>query len=149
MTLTSGRTPVEYLPRGKFIAPSAADNESAARNYGRQYASLYWYRLESIKPHLLLAAQQRWSSSQEGIAILLCTITLPSKITLHKDAVYVDRLLDIKAGELCFVIGTVYMDMPMKPNVLERLEQDVRLPINYSACKVLIFFTVGNSGPAN
>ncbi len=28
-------------------------------------------------------------------------------------------------GQLCLVIGTVYMDMPLKPNVLEDIGRDV------------------------
>ena len=28
-------------------------------------------------------------------------------------------------GKLCYIVGTVYMDMPLKPNVLEDLARDV------------------------
>lgn len=28
-------------------------------------------------------------------------------------------------GELCWVTGTVYMDMPLKPNILEDISKDV------------------------
>lgn len=38
----------------------------------------------------------------------------------------VDRVLDVRQGELCWVVGTIYMDMPMKPNILEDLSKDVR-----------------------
>lgn len=37
----------------------------------------------------------------------------------------VDRVLDVRQGELCWVAGTVYMDMPLKPNILEDISQDV------------------------
>jgi DNA polymerase delta subunit 2 len=37
----------------------------------------------------------------------------------------VPRVLDVVKGQLCFVIGTVYMDMPLKPNVLEDVGRDV------------------------
>lgn len=36
------------------------------------------------------------------------------------------RVLDIKPGSLCFVIGTVYMEMRLKPNILEELSREVR-----------------------
>lgn len=38
---------------------------------------------------------------------------------------FVPRVLDIEKGRLCFIIGTVYMDMPLKPNVLEDIARDV------------------------
>ena len=39
--------------------------------------------------------------------------------------VFVPRVLDVEKGKLCFIIGTVYMDMPLKPNVLEDVARDV------------------------
>lgn len=38
----------------------------------------------------------------------------------------VDRVLDVRQGELCYVAGTVYMDMPLKPNILDDISKDVR-----------------------
>jgi hypothetical protein len=37
----------------------------------------------------------------------------------------VPRLLEVVKGRVCYIIGTVYMDMPLKPNVLEDLARDV------------------------
>lgn len=37
----------------------------------------------------------------------------------------VDRVLDVRQGELCWVAGTVYMDMPLKPNILDDVSKDV------------------------
>jgi DNA polymerase delta subunit 2 len=37
----------------------------------------------------------------------------------------VPRVLDVIKGKPCFVVGTVYMDMPLKPNVLEDIGRDV------------------------
>lgn len=42
---------------------------------------------------------------------------------------HVPRVLDVVKSKLCWVIGTLYMDMPLKPNVLEDLGRDVRLAI--------------------
>lgn len=36
-----------------------------------------------------------------------------------------ERVLDVRQGELCWVAGTVYMDMPLKPNILEDLTKEV------------------------
>lgn len=38
----------------------------------------------------------------------------------------VDRVLDVRQGELCWVAGTIYMDMPLKPNILDDISKDVR-----------------------
>ena len=37
----------------------------------------------------------------------------------------VERVLDVRQGELCWVAGTVYMDMPLKPNILDDISKDV------------------------
>ena len=33
-------------------------------------------------------------------------------------------MLDVRQGELCWVVGTVYLDMPLKPNILEDISKD-------------------------
>jgi DNA polymerase delta subunit 2 len=38
----------------------------------------------------------------------------------------VERVLDVRQGELCWVVGTVYMDLTMKPNVLADISKEVR-----------------------
>lgn len=37
----------------------------------------------------------------------------------------VERVLDVRQGELCWVAGTIYMEMPLKPNILDDLTKDV------------------------
>lgn len=37
----------------------------------------------------------------------------------------VERVLDVRQGELCWVAGTIYMDMPLKPNILDDISKDV------------------------
>lgn len=37
----------------------------------------------------------------------------------------VDRVLDVRQGALCWVTGTVYMDLPLKPNILDDVAKDV------------------------
>ena len=36
----------------------------------------------------------------------------------------VDRVLDVRQGEFCWVTGTVYVDMPMKPNIMDDISRD-------------------------
>lgn len=42
-----------------------------------------------------------------------------------ESAKQVDRVLDIRQGELCWVSGTVYMVMSLKPDILEDVSNDV------------------------
>jgi DNA polymerase delta subunit 2 len=38
------------------------------------------------------------------------------------------RVLEVDKGESCYIVGTVYLDMPLKPNVLEDVARDQSLP---------------------
>ena len=42
-------------------------------------------------------------------------------------AQFIERVLDVRQGELCWVVGTVYMEMSLKPNVLDDISKEVRL----------------------
>ena len=42
------------------------------------------------------------------------------------DPILIPRVLEVEKGRLCYVVGTVYMDMPLKPNVIEDIARDVR-----------------------
>ena len=37
----------------------------------------------------------------------------------------VERVLDVRQGKLCWIAGTIYMDMPLKPNILDDISKDV------------------------
>jgi DNA polymerase delta subunit 2 len=39
-------------------------------------------------------------------------------------ATFVERVLDVRQGELCWVVGTVYMEMALKPNVLDDISKE-------------------------
>lgn len=71
---------------------------------------MYFLRLTKIKPAVDEVAAAAW----EGTVIA------------GEEAKRVDRVLDVRQGELCWVTGTVYMDMPLKPNILEDVSKDVR-----------------------
>lgn len=40
-------------------------------------------------------------------------------------AQFVERVLDVRQGQLCWVVGTVYMHMALKPNVLDDISKEV------------------------
>lgn len=37
------------------------------------------------------------------------------------------NILKVERSKLGYIIGTIYMEMPLKPNILEDLARDVRL----------------------
>ncbi|KAG6829845.1 hypothetical protein H0H92_003288 [Tricholoma furcatifolium] len=40
----------------------------------------------------------------------------------------VPRVLEVVKARMCYIIGTVYMDMPLKPNVMEDIARDHSIP---------------------
>ncbi|KAF8448054.1 DNA polymerase alpha/epsilon subunit B-domain-containing protein [Boletus edulis BED1] len=82
---------------------------SKNRSYKHQYSNIYFTRLAMLKKPVLERAKARWED-------------------LDGSPVYVPRVLDVIKSQLCWVLGTVYMDMPLKPNVLEDLGRDHSLP---------------------
>ena len=80
-------------------------------HYQQQFADIYFLRLTKIKPAVEKVAEASWEGTVIG----------------GEKAKPVDRVLDVRQGELCWVTGTVYMDMPLKPNILEDVSKDVSL----------------------
>ncbi|KAJ1329220.1 DNA polymerase delta subunit 2 [Microdochium nivale] len=78
------------------------------KSYKQQFADMYYLRLTQIKPAVEQMATLAWQDTVIGDE--------PTK--------RVDRVLDIRQGELCWVAGTVYMDMPLKPNILDDVSKD-------------------------
>lgn len=68
-------------------------------------------RLTQIKPAVEEVAEAAWEGTVIG----------------GETAKKVHRVLDVRQGELCYVTGTVYMDMPLKPNILDDVSKDVGL----------------------
>lgn len=98
------RVPSTYKPFHTF-------NLEKEKHYQQQYADIYFLRLTILKPVVEKIAAEAWEGFQVG----------------HEEAKNVERVLDVRQGELCWVTGTVYMDMPLKPNILEDISKDVRL----------------------
>ena len=53
-----------------------------------------------------------------------CNIELTRR-TSSGDPILVERVLEVETSRLCYIVGTVYMDMPMKPNIIEDIARDV------------------------
>ncbi|KAJ5128713.1 hypothetical protein N7526_006879 [Penicillium atrosanguineum] len=78
------------------------------RHYQQQYDDMYFLRLAKLKPAVEQVAAAAW----DGFSIA------------GENARRVDRVLDVRQGELCWVAGTIYMDMPLKPNILDDLTKE-------------------------
>ncbi|PYH92353.1 DNA polymerase delta subunit 2 [Aspergillus ellipticus CBS 707.79] len=92
-----------YNPLDTFRLPSGQD-----RHYKQQYGDMYFLRLAKLKPAVEEIAVEAW----EGFSIA------------GEHARRVERVLDVRQGELCWVAGTIYMDMPLKPNILDDLTKE-------------------------
>ena len=86
------------------------------RPYQQQYADIYFLRLTKIRPAVEAAASVAWEGTVLG----------------GEKVKRVERVLDVRQGELCWVAGTVYMDMPLKPSILEDVSKDVSFNLSFA-----------------
>lgn len=97
------RAPSNYKPLDTFTLEKE-------KSYQQQFADIYYLRLTKIKPTVEKLAAETWDGTVIG----------------GESAKKVERVLDVRQGELCWVAGTVYMEMPLKPNILDDVSKDVR-----------------------
>ncbi|KFY73436.1 hypothetical protein V499_06492 [Pseudogymnoascus sp. VKM F-103] len=95
------RLPCEYKPLYTF------DLEKD-KQYKQQYGDMYFLRLAKLKPAAEKVAAEAWAGFEIG----------------GEEATKVERVLDVRQGELCWVTGTIYMDMALKPNILDDISKD-------------------------
>ena len=69
---------------------------------------MYFLRLAKLRPAVESAGGRAWTDFE-----------IAGETVQHKQ-----RVLDIRQGELCWVVGTVYMHMLLKPNILEDISKD-------------------------
>ncbi|KUI71697.1 DNA polymerase delta small subunit [Cytospora mali] len=105
----SGDAPEEPLERlQSTYKPLDTFKLEKNRSYQQQYADTYFLRLTKIKPAVDEVAEAAWEGTVIG----------------GETAKKVNRVLDVRQGELCWVSGTVYRDMHLKPNILEDVAKD-------------------------
>ncbi|PSR90793.1 DNA polymerase alpha/epsilon subunit B-domain-containing protein [Coniella lustricola] len=105
----SGDAPEEVLERPQSdYKPLDTFKLVKGRSYQQQFADTYFLRLTQIKPAVEAVAEAAWEGTVIG----------------GETAQKVNRVLDVRQGELCWVAGTIYMDMPMKPNILDDVSKD-------------------------
>lgn len=95
------RLPSSYAPHATFSLPPQ-------KQYQQQYADMYFLRHAKLRSSATLSATTAWSSFTLG----------------SSTAQRVQRVLDVRQGELCWVTGTVYVDLPLKPDILEDIGRD-------------------------
>ncbi|SJX65031.1 related to HYS2-DNA-directed DNA polymerase delta, 55 KD subunit [Sporisorium reilianum f. sp. reilianum] len=113
-----------------FLAPLGS------RSYSKQYAQLYDYRLAYLKKRILPRAKSRWidnfdafsQSQSQPLSQLDSSDAGPSsadaRVRMQDPPKFVDRILDVRQGDICYVVGNVYCAMPLKPDVLEDLTRE-------------------------
>ncbi|CDR99417.1 hypothetical protein [Sporisorium scitamineum] len=108
-----------------------------SRSYSKQYAQLYDYRLAYLKKRILPRAKSRWidnfdafSQSQSQPLLQLDSpddagpSSANARVRMQDPPKFVDRILDVRQGDICYVVGNVYCAMPLKPDVLEDLTRE-------------------------
>ncbi|CAK9780848.1 unnamed protein product [Cutaneotrichosporon oleaginosum] len=94
------RPVVAYSSLSELSAPFFIDPTS--RSYKHQYSNIYFVRLVELRPIVEARAAKLWAKVRGKPPLL-------------------PRILNLQRGQLCYIVGTVYMDMPLKPNVLEEM----------------------------
>ncbi|KAI9022941.1 DNA polymerase alpha/epsilon subunit B-domain-containing protein [Phycomyces nitens] len=109
LSMATSGTPI-YRKLSTFDKPAEISKgfEINHRSFNRQYAEMYYPRLNQLRPILIKKAKEKWG-------------TLPEK------PFYVSKALEVLAGEFCYIVGTVYMEMTLKPNVLRDLNEESSL----------------------
>ena len=67
-----------------------------------QYATLYFHRLETLKPEVREAAELKWGKE-------------------HKQVKFVGNILDIKPFEPTVILGTLFKEQKLKPSILNNI----------------------------
>ena len=97
------RLPSSYNPMYSF---RLAGGEK--KHYIQQYGDMYFLRLAKLKPAVEEIAAEDWEDFEIA----------------GEKAQRVERVLDVRQGQLCWVVGTIYMDMPLKPNILDDISKE-------------------------
>jgi DNA polymerase delta subunit 2 len=100
---TPTRLPSTYNPQYTFRL-----SRRDTKQYQQQFGDMYFLRLAKLKPVIEKAASEDWADFEIA----------------GERAQRVARVLDVRQGQLCWVVGTVYMEMPLKPNILEDISRE-------------------------
>jgi DNA polymerase delta subunit 2 len=68
------------------------------KQYEQQFADMYFARLAQLKKPVVTIATAAWADFEIA----------------GEEAQKVERVLDVRQGQLCWVVGTIFMDMPIR-----------------------------------
>lgn len=92
---------VPRIPRATATYASYDDRfKIQSRDYDRQFAQVYFYRLVKVRPHAEAAARAAWP----GVPVV--------------------RVLDIPEQGEVFVVGTLYKEMALKPSIMDEYTKE-------------------------
>ncbi|OWZ59501.1 DNA polymerase delta subunit 2 [Cryptococcus neoformans c45] len=101
--MPSIRPTPSYDPLAGLSKPFTID--PASRSYKHQYANIYFVRLVEQRPTVEEKATEKWKDVKGHPPLL-------------------PRILNLTRSQLCYIVGTIYMEMPLKPNILEDMARD-------------------------
>lgn len=105
----------EWVRRATAIADFDKDDSFNLsikdRTYDQQFFSMYQYRLSVLKERVDKNARWKWGDGTKKI---------DGQVVKRKE-----KILDIISGEMCWVSGTVFLDMSNKQNILQDVENGV------------------------
>ena len=117
------RLPSAYNPLQSYVLPRGDHKQ-----YQQQYGDMYFLRLATLKPAVEQLAEEAWADFQVRLSKRGEKVSDVRVRQIAGEKVrHVDRVLDVRQGELCWVAGAVFMDMPLKPNILDDISKDVRV----------------------
>ncbi len=94
---------------GQFDKQDAFLFPQDKKTYRHQYREIYEARAKQLKSRVMKMASMKWKDE---------TIN-------GQKAKYVNKLLDVKSMVPSYVIGTVFMDMKYKPNILQEVTGNI------------------------
>lgn len=94
------------------------------REYAQQYAPLYFHRLQTMRARLLKAAKARWGATTGSKSPASKSSSSSSSSSMAGPRV-VGKILELRPGEEVIVAGTLYKEMPLRPNILETYAKEV------------------------
>ena len=137
MLITAARMrPRLYLDHPRRIAPLHTFElpKGTDKHYVQQFADMYFLRLSQLRKSVKQRAEEAWNdfevwtirldSDQYQDDLLVLRGADVDKLGGER-ASFVERVLDVRQGQLCWIVGTVYMEMALKPNVLDDISKEV------------------------
>ena len=103
--------PAQTLERAVKAYSHRDDRFALDKKIYGQYFQLYYQRLMLLLPRLKLAVEAKWPGASTA------------------------KVLDLKEGEECVIMGTLYKDMRLKPSILDEYGKDLTLGATVDAKK--------------